>query len=264
MFDIFGETAPVPLPDLEMTPADAPDREKAFWEKELTGVSFSEKPFSPVFGKDNANTTFCGQVDAELAEQSVVVAGRVVSARYLLTRDGRSFANAILEDFSGQVEVMVWPKVYAETDELWKEGNELVVQGKVRVREDQAQISCDRVTYYQPPREGEETSPPAEPAAVKAPREKPAPVPSPPAERHRLTINIKQTNDADGDIASLNKIVTALRVYPGHDEVRLNILNGGDAIPLRLPNIATGYCAELQQQLLELVGEDGLQVETAN
>ena len=74
------------------------------------GVSFSEKPFSPVFSGADAEATFCGQIDAELDGQTVVIAGRVISARYLLTRDRRSFASAILEDFSGQIEVMVWPR----------------------------------------------------------------------------------------------------------------------------------------------------------
>ncbi len=37
MFDLWGEAAPVPLPDLELAPEETPDRQKAFWEKELHG-----------------------------------------------------------------------------------------------------------------------------------------------------------------------------------------------------------------------------------
>jgi DNA polymerase-3 subunit alpha len=186
----------------------------------------------------------------------------VVSARYLLTRDGRSFASAVLEDFSGQVEVMVWPKVYADTDELWKEGNELIIQGKVRVRDEQAQLSCDSVRLYAPPQE--EKEPAAKPAArpvARAPEVPAEKVVQGPVERHRLLINIQQTKDADGDIARLNKIMAILKTYAGRDEVRLNVVNGGAAIPMKLPNIQTGYCLELKQRLIELVGEAGLKVE---
>ena len=259
MFDLWGDTAPVPLPDLDLAPVDVSDREKAFWEKELLGVSFSEKPFSPVFSGANPDTTFCGNIDAELNGQTVVVAGRVVSARYLLTRDGRSFASAVLEDFSGQLEVMVWPKVYAGTDELWQEGNELVVQGKVRVRDDQVQVSCDSARFYEPPAEGEEPTPAPQPALAEAPVEKPAP-----EERRLLIINISQTADEETDISRLNSIVAALKSAPGRDEVRLNIINGGQSIPLRLPNIHTAYSPELRQQLVELLGEDGFRVETVS
>jgi DNA polymerase-3 subunit alpha len=259
MFDLWGETAPVPRPGLDLAPADVTDREKAFWEKELMGVSFSEKPFSPVISGKNPDTTFCGQIDEELDGQTVVVAGRVISARYLLTRDGRSFASAILEDFSGQVEVMVWNRVYEKTQELWQEGNELVVRGKVRVRDEQVQINCDEAWRYKPAQEATEPAPVARPIAPENEVEKAA---APPVERHRLFINISQTTDKDGDIARLNRIVAALKTFPGRDEVRLNVVNGGAAIPLRLPSIQTGYCPELNQRLAELVGEDGFRVET--
>jgi DNA polymerase-3 subunit alpha len=263
MFDIFGEMTPVPLPSLEMAPAGVSDREKAFWEKELTGVPFSEKPFSPVFNARHGNAVFCGNIDAELDKQAIVTAGRVVSARYSFTKKSESFAIAVLEDISGQVEVIAWPQVYNRTEEYWQEGNEIIVQGKVRARDDQISVVCDDVRFYEPPQAGEEAAPIIEPAGIRPPREKAYPAP-PPEARHRLTINIKQTADADSDIDRLNKIIAALRIYPGRDEVRLNILNGGDAIPLRLPNIATGYCPELEQQLVELVGGDGLQVEMTN
>jgi DNA polymerase-3 subunit alpha len=258
MFDLFGETASTPLPELEMPQSETTDREKAFWEKELLGVSFSEKPFSPVFSKATPDTKFCEEINVEIDGQTVVLAGRLISVRYLLTKDGRSFASAVLEDFSGQVEVMVWPKVYADTDELWMEGNELVVQGKVRVREDRVQISCDNVRLYQPPGEGEApitTSTPGEPEST---IQKPV---SKPTARHRLIINIPQTDDEAGDIARLGEIVSILKAYDGRDEVQLNVINGSGAIPLKMPGLRTSYCPELQQRLVDLIGEAGLKVE---
>ena len=81
-----------------------------------------------------------------------------------------------------------------------------------------------------------------------------------PVERRRLVIQISQTSDEDGDITRLNRIKAALQVFPGHDEVQLNIVNGGEAINLRFP-IYTNYCPELKQHLVELVGEDGFRVE---
>jgi DNA polymerase-3 subunit alpha len=249
MFDLFGDAAPVPLAALEMAPSEVSDHEKASWEKELIGVSFSEKPFSPVVSGANPDAIFCGQIDAELAGQDVVVAGRIISARYLLTRDSRPFASVRLEDFSGQAEAMVWPRVYAATKELWQEGNEVVVQGKVRVREDEVQINCDSARFYEPV--------PAAPALAKEPEP-----PPPPPKRQRLVINLSQTSDAAGDTARLHRLVDILRDFPGRDEVNLSVVNGGRIINLKLSNIYTGYCPELHRRLVELVGEEGLKVET--
>jgi DNA polymerase-3 subunit alpha len=259
MFDLFGEAAAVPLPELDMPPSETTDREKAVWEKELMGVSFSEKPFSPVFSGEIGNAVFCGNIDAELEKQVVAIAGRVVSARYSFTKKGETFSIAILEDVSGQVEVIAWPNVYSQTEEYWQEGNELVVLGKVRARDDSVNVVCDSVSYYEAPREGEK--PPPEPVAVESAPEKPASI-SPPTERHRLIINIKQTQDANGDITRFNRIMDVLKSYPGRDEVRLNIVNGGDAIPLKLPNVQTVYSLELEERITELVGEENCRVET--
>ena len=60
----------------------------------------------------------------------------------------------------------------------------------------------------------------------------------------------------------LNKIVEILKSYPGSDEVRLNIVNGGDAIPLQLPNLKTVYGPELEKRLEEVVEEGSYRVET--
>jgi DNA polymerase-3 subunit alpha len=256
MFDLFGEATAVPLPGLELVPGeDTSDRQKAFWEKELMGVSFSEKPFTPAAGGDNPETTFCGQIDAELAGQAVVVAGRLVSVRYLATRDGRPFASVVLEDFSGQVEAMVWPKVYAASEDLWQEGNEVVVRGKVRVKDEQVQINCDEAVRYQPP-EARQKAPPRAPAPQPVPEPPPAP-----AEPRRLVINMHQTEDEEGDIARLNRVLAALKAFPGRDVVQVNVLNGDRPIPLDWPGLRTGLCPELERQLAELVGEGGLTVE---
>jgi DNA polymerase-3 subunit alpha len=257
MFDLFGDTAQTPLPQLELTPAETTDREKAFWEKELMGVSFSEKPFSPVFSGKNPDTKFIDEIDEELNGQSVVMAGRVISARYLLTKDGRSFASAVLEDFSGQIEVMVWPKVYADTEKLWEEGNELVIEGKVRLRDEQAQISCDKVRLYQIPQEEKE------PVSVTEVKKVVTIVESVKTTtiRNRMIINITQTSDKEGDIARFEKIIAILKTYPGRDEVQLNILNGGAPIPLKLPSVQINSSLELKKQLMEIIGAESIKLE---
>jgi len=255
MFDMWGETMPVPLPSLDLVPDDASTREKLGWEKELLGVYLSEHPFSSVAGNVSAETILCGQIDAEMAGQRVVVAGMVASVRYLLTKDGQSFASAVLEDLEGQLEVMVWPRVYTETRDLWEEGNILLIEGKVRVRDDRAQLNCDNVSQYQP--EAQPSLPVERVPEVTAVAEDK----KPPAESNRLAINISQTEDKGSDIARLNQVIAILRDYPGDDEVKLAIVNGNKVTNLKLASIYTGYCPELHQRLSAVVGESGLKAE---
>jgi len=259
MFDLWGEAMPVPMPSLDLEDADISVKEKLNWERELMGVYLSEHPFSSVASNLNLDTTLCGQIDAELVGQTVVVAGMVASVRHLLTRDGNSFVSAALEDLDGQIEVMVWPRVYADTSDLWQEGNILLVEGKVRQREDRVQLSCEKVRHYQPTvQEEEAVASPSEEAPVTVEE---AVVATPPESR-RLVVSLSQTSDEDRDKANLHKLITALRDFPGQDEVKLSVINGERIINLKLYNIYTNYCPELHQRLVELVGEEGLRVES--
>jgi len=252
MFDLWGETMPVPTPSLDLQEVDISIKEKLTWERELMGVYLSEHPFSPFASKVGSETTLCGQIDAELAGQTVVVAGMVASVHHLFTRDRHPFVSAVLEDLDGRIEVMVWPNVYASTRDLWQEGNILLVEGKVRLRDDRVQLGCEYVRRYQP-----------EAAQGEAPRvaEKTVAYTAPPESR-RLVISIAQTSDGDSDIAYLHKLTDTLRDFPGQDEVNLCVTNGERVVNLKLSNIYTNYCPELHQRLVELVGEDGLRLES--
>ncbi len=263
MFDLWGEATPVPMPSLDLETADISIKEKLTWEKELMGAYLSEHPFSSVAGEvASGDTTLCGQIDAELVGQTVVVAGMVASVRHLFTRDRRPFVSAILEDLDGQIEAMVWPKVYTDTGDLWEEGNILLVEGKVRLRDDRVQLSCDKVRRYQP-------AVPAEEIVASPPEEEPVvaeetTASTTPAESRRLVISLSQTSDEETDKTNLHKLIAALRDFPGQDVVKLSVTSEERVINLRLSSIYINYCPELHQRLVELVGEVGIRVETIN
>jgi DNA polymerase-3 subunit alpha len=241
MFDLWGESVPLPLPALELEGSDVPLKEKLIWEKELLGVYLSEHPFSrAALRLAPLTTALCGQIDEEMVGQGVVTAGMVSSVRQLFTREGRPFVSATLEDLDGGIEVTAWPEVYQHTKELWIEGNILLVEGRVRTRGERVQLSCDRVRQYQPE---ERVTEPASP------------------KRRRLLINIAQTDDEEGDVVRLRQVFDTLRCYPGEYEVRLRVTRGDEVINLELPDMTTGYCPELHQQLAAVVGEEDLVVE---
>jgi DNA polymerase-3 subunit alpha len=264
MFDLWGEAMPVPLPSLKLEAAEIPTKEKLAWEKELIGVYLSEHPFSSLANKGALlNTTLCGQIDAELVGQAVVVAGMVASVRYLFTRDGKPFARTVLEDLDGRIEVVVWPRVYADTKDLWQEGNTLLVEGKVRLRDDEVQLSCDSVRDYRA--ETALVEPPPSPYAEEVSAvDSEAVTDSAPAERHRLVINVTQTSDEVNDTATLRRLINILNGFPGRDEVSLRVSHEAKIVTLKLSNFAISYCPELHERLVELVGEEGLRFESVD
>ncbi|UCC90932.1 MAG: DNA polymerase III subunit alpha [Dehalococcoidia bacterium] len=259
MFDLWGEAIPVPMPSLELPAAEVSTQEKLAWEKQLIGVYLSEHPFSSFAARmASSSITLCGQIDAELVGQMVIVAGMVASVRHLFTRERTPFASAILEDLDGRVEVMVWPRVYANTRDLWQEGNILLVEGEVRLRNDRVQLRCDSVRCYQP-----EVAQVEDMATVK-PAEAPVVAEEAPVKSHRLILTITQTGDEASDIVYLHKLIDTLEGFPGQDEVNLRLISGEKVIKLKLSNMYANYCPELHQRLVELVGEEGIGVESTN
>ena len=133
------------------------------------------------------------------------------------------------------MEVVAWPEVYQETAELWKEGNILLVSGKVELRRGQAQLTCRAASLYQP-------------ALEEAPRP------------HQLLIRLERTSDDQADITRLKQVVSLLQQFPGQDEVILRIPDGETTLRLQMPNLSVSFCSELQQRLSEIVGRDNLEV----
>ena len=77
----------------------------------------------------------------------------------------------------------------------------------------------------------------------------------------QLLITLREGEDADADAARLREVLEALERFPGPNPVRLVVESNGQRVPLRPPRPTAGYCSELRDQLMALVGEAGLVVE---
>ncbi|MCH7580962.1 MAG: DNA polymerase III subunit alpha, partial [Chloroflexi bacterium] len=184
MFDLFGDEVNTPMPALELEEASVPRKEELDWEKELLGLYVSEHPFkaaASVLGP--FVTAQCGELEAESApagngnggnegEESVAtaalppkgrlstVAGVVGNTRRLYTRDGRPFCAAAIEDLSGIVEVTVWPELFEKTQDVWIEGNIVLLEVRVRERNSRINIAVQRVETFDPETETTSFVPP--------------------------------------------------------------------------------------------------------
>ena len=223
---------------------EVPRREMLAWEKELLGLYVSEHPLQQVAADlEDTITCFCGQISEDMARQKVVVAGMVIWVREILTKRGEPMAFVQLEDLQGSVEVVVFPRVYKETKDLWQEERILVVRGTVDTKGRGPKIICERVQDYQDvPRPAEED------ASYRA------------GPRH-LRITLPRSHDQEQDIRLLGQIYDLLQQYPGEDRFSLYVRNGKHRVQLDFPNSTTGYCPELHQALSALVGPEHIQVD---
>ncbi len=257
MFDLFGQSASMPMPSLDMEYAAVTDREMAAWEKELLGIPFSRKLADPK--EYDPEATYCAEIDNEMDGQDITVIGEVASVTYLTTRkDAKQFVKALIEDNSGSIEIAVWPRDYENTRNLWNEGNLLRLELKVKVKDEEIQLSVNSADFLQMKpikREkpvtngnGKET-----PVDEEVPEEEIAPA------ARRLIIEMKQTEDPEEDVARLQKMNELFKEYNGDDEVILRIENGTHIDILAFN--PTGYCDELRTKLIEIIDRDNVRVE---
>jgi len=247
LFDVFGEG--VSGPSLEAAEAEVPLASQLAWEKELLGVYVSEHPFSRAAAAlSHRVTAMCSEVSEEMAGREVVIAGVVGSTRQILTRAGRLFLAAEIEDLSGSVEVTVWPDVYDQTRDLWAEGNIVVMNVRVRTRNDRLQLSVQKASAYQ---EGANPGPDNGDSAA-----------DPPVARQRanaaraLRVTLRETEDSEGDQQRLRAVMSALEEFEGEDEVVLTIRqHDGDEVELELPRARA--CDALSQRLSAALGDQG-------
>jgi DNA polymerase-3 subunit alpha len=223
-------------------------REVLSWEKELVGAYISDHPLSRVWADlENTITALTGQIDETMAEQRVTVAGMVNYVRTILTKKGDPMAFAQIEDLQGTVEVVIFPRTWEVTRDLWEPERILVVRGRVSLRGREPSILADSVT-------NEITT--AHPVD--------GPSPSSPKGPVHLHVTVPRSGEMDSVIKRLGQVYELLQSYPGEDRFSLYVENGSQGrIQISFPNDTTGHCVELEQKLRELVGAGTVRVESS-
>ncbi|MCK4354482.1 MAG: DNA polymerase III subunit alpha [Dehalococcoidia bacterium] len=247
MLDLWAKASPAFALDAEIRKGkDVSTKQNLGWERELLGVHFSSSPIDSLVSElpsyyQSKGFVSCGELSTDMANETVTIAGMVTSVRHAYTRDRRPFIIASLEGLDGSVEVAVWPRLYESTNELWEEGNILVVKGLVKVREGGVQLTCQQAQRCQHIKQESK-------ALAKQ-------------SQHHLIINLSQTDNAEKDVELLHKIRGILQNYPGQDKVSLAVTADGETTNLEMPEIGVDYCAELASELNNIVGEGNLKLE---
>ncbi len=133
-------------------------KERLSLEKSVLGIYFSGHPLADYreqFDKFSFNT---GHLDfyeedpdgnkhyTEISEgQSVVMGGIITEFKRLSTRSGSTMGFLKVEDLYGQIEIIVFPKVYEKSRELLTDEQVVKVTGKLQLKDGVAQIIADGI-----------------------------------------------------------------------------------------------------------------------
>jgi DNA polymerase-3 subunit alpha len=256
MFDLpaFADTARLAadLPDV----AEVPRKELLGWEKELIGAYISDHPLSRIWADlEGTITVLTGQIDETMNGQNVTVAGMVGHIRPIITKKGDPMAFVQLEDLQGTIELVVFPRTWEETRELWVPERVLVVRGRVSNRGREPSILVESATTeITTARPVGQESPPA-----------PSPPPPPPAKARgpvHLHVTVRAGHDTETLVQRLGRVYDLLQGYRGEDRFSLYVENGGrNRMKIDFPNNTTRHCVELEQRLRQMLGAGTVRVD---
>ncbi len=118
------------------------------FEKELLGFYLTTHPLEP-YRTSLAQGAFTPIVDitSSLVGERVKIAGILLSVKKIFTRAGNNeMGFARIEDFTGVIEVVVFPKIFARSADLWAPDRVVSLSGRVDEKEDRLTILVDDVS----------------------------------------------------------------------------------------------------------------------
>jgi len=151
---LFGEvlSADIELGTLELPEVEpATQAQRLAWEKEHLGIYLSEHPLKEVgpLIKSMVNNQI-GSLTLEMEGKRVKIGGILSEIKKINTRSGQPMAFAKIEDLTGKTEILVFPRLLADTGELWASDTLLIVEGKISTKDNEVKILADKAEKFDP------------------------------------------------------------------------------------------------------------------
>jgi len=148
---LFGAAVQQATPAVTLAEVEAaPRMQRLAWEKELLGLYVSEQPLSEHRDLIEAKCTPAGSLKQEHVNRNVRCVGLVSHIQKITTRSGEPMLFVQLDDFSGNVEALIFPSVLKEHSEIITEEAVLVVTGKVSDKDGQIKLLANAVAVFAP------------------------------------------------------------------------------------------------------------------
>ena len=235
--------------------APMPGDEKLRLEKELLGLYLSDHPLRRIAAElAKLSDTQAVEVTSTLQDNEVRVAGLVREVRRVVTRKGQIMAYATLEDLTGAVDVVLFPRVFEQVRLLFEPDKVVVVQGKVDARAGSTRANGSAGAPVDPELEAE-----VETASVVADMawlwDDPECVPV--ARRQLVHVRLPA-----GDASLPERLETVLARHPGTDEVVLHVVVGRREVVVNADRYHVLAGPALLAEIDDLVGQSSTRLET--
>lgn len=109
--------------------------EQLKWERELLGLYLSQHPLQLYENYLSEKTVPLNSLNSNQDGKPAVVGGVITAIREFMTKNGQKMAFIKMEDRFGEVELLIFPKTFAQTASLWALDRVVLVRGKVNAKD---------------------------------------------------------------------------------------------------------------------------------
>ncbi len=229
--------------------------EKLRLEKELLGLYLSDHPLRRISAElAKLSDTQAVEVTSALQDTEVRVAGLVREVRRVVTRKGQIMAYASLEDLTGTVDVVLFPRIFEQVRLLFEPDKVVVVQGKVDARAGSTRASGASGGAPAEP----DIEPEVETASVVADMawlwDDPECLPV----ARRQLVHVRIPNSDTGLAEQLEAVLAR---HPGTDQVVLHVVVGSREVIVNADRYHVLAGPALAAEIDELVGQPATRLE---
>ena len=291
LFALLGgdEVAKGAETNLEIIPAPTKisEKEQLNWERELLGLYISAHPLDKYDTYFREQTHNISEIKSDQDGGLVVIGGLLSRVRTVVTKSGSKMAFAGIENKTGEIEIVIFPKVFETLPEGFDVGIIVQIEGRISGKDRDGNMSLDPsiivekvniisddiLNNYEPTgqEKGEivtnsksksRSKSPAKPAKKSDSKSKSTSekgdkkpesndyIPIDPDKSKKLYVHVKDSNDSE----KLVKMKQLFSEFPGDSEIVL-VLGEGKKDAIRMP-FKTEICDELVEKISEIYGAE--------
>ena len=116
--------------------------QRLVWEKELLGLYVSDNPARDYYS--NLKTKGCTDICelANLIGKKITIGGVITDFTKKVTRNKKTIYFITLQDMSGEIEIMLFPSVYAKYTNVFEKNNVVTLFGTIQTYGDKPKFNC--------------------------------------------------------------------------------------------------------------------------
>ena len=220
-----------------------PEKERLADEKELLGCYLSSHPLDILTQYVDPRLTPLAELDPNLSSEPVTVACVLSGIRVITTRKGDPMAFCQIEDLSGNMEAVIFPRTYETAKGQLNDGDLVLIKGKPNERNESINLIVDEISPYSLPPGAQKRQ-----SAVR--------------QAKRLTVHLSVNGDSSESAQIASRALDLMDETPGDVPFGVFLQLPEGCVHLEF-NKGTRYSPQLERSLQTLIGRDCLRVEWA-